>query len=64
VPLTVQDKALKEVQSVLQVQKEWNKMFRSFVDGEANKVDVHRVLQQLKQMQRQFNDHDIDQVVD
>jgi hypothetical protein len=49
---------------VLQVQKEWNKMFRSFVDGEANKVDVHRVLQQLKQMQRQFNDHDIDQVVD
>jgi chromosome segregation ATPase len=42
--LTSQEEALKEVQNELQLQKERSDMFMSFVDGETNKVDIHKIL--------------------
>jgi hypothetical protein len=42
--LTVWNEAVKGVQSALQVQKEQNEKFMSFVDAETNKVDIRRVL--------------------
>jgi hypothetical protein len=46
--LTSREEALKEVQNELQLQKEWSDMFMSFVDGETNKVDISKVLQELE----------------
>jgi hypothetical protein len=48
--LTVWDEALKEVKNELQVQKERSEIFMSFMDGEINKVDIQRVLQELEQL--------------
>jgi hypothetical protein len=44
------DEALKEVQSALQVEKEVNKKFMSFVDEQTRKVEIWRVLQEMEQI--------------
>jgi hypothetical protein len=44
------DEALKEVQSALQVEKEVNKKFMSFVDEQTSKVEIWRVLQEMEQI--------------
>jgi hypothetical protein len=49
--LMVQNEALKEVLSTLQMQKEQSKKSMSFVDEESNKVDMHRVLLELDNLQ-------------
>jgi hypothetical protein len=46
------------------VQKERSEILMSFVDKKTNKVDICRVLQKLEQLQQQFNERDIDRVVD
>jgi hypothetical protein len=62
--LTLWEDALKEVQNELQLQKERNDMFVSFVDGETNKVDIRKVLRELEQLQERINEQDVDRVVD
>jgi hypothetical protein len=39
-------------------------MFISFVDGETNKVDICKILQELEQLQEPINERDVDRVVD
>jgi chromosome segregation ATPase len=58
--LTSQEEALKEVQNDLQLQKERSDMFMSVVDGETNKVDIRKVLQELEQLQERINERDVD----
>jgi hypothetical protein len=49
--LTIRDETLKKVQSGVQVQKNWSEKFMSFVDKQTNKVDMHRILQELDKLQ-------------
>jgi chromosome segregation ATPase len=62
--LTSQEDALKEVQNELQLQKERSDMYMSFMDGETNKVDIRKILQELEQLQERINEQDFDRVVD
>jgi chromosome segregation ATPase len=62
--LTLWDEALKEIQKDLQVQKEHSEMFMSFVDDETKKVDIHKLLQEIEQLQQRISDYDVDCVVD
>jgi hypothetical protein len=62
--LTSREEALKEVQNELQFQKERSDMFMSFVDGETNKVDIRKLLQELGHLQERINERNVDQVVD
>jgi hypothetical protein len=39
-------------------------MFMSFMDGETNKVDIRKLLQELEHLQEQINERDVDRVVD
>jgi hypothetical protein len=39
-------------------------MFMSFVDGETNKVDIRKLLRELKHLQERINERDLDRVVD
>jgi hypothetical protein len=50
IQLTSREEALKEVQNELQLQKERNDMFMSFVDGETNKVDIRKLLRELEKL--------------
>jgi hypothetical protein len=45
------------------MQKKPNDMFTSFVDGITNKVDICRVLRELEQLQQQFNECDVEWIV-
>ena len=36
----------------------------SFVDGEINKVEIRKILQELKHLQEWINEEDIERVVD
>jgi hypothetical protein len=54
---------LKEVQNELQLQKERSDMFMSSVDGETNKVDIRKLLQELEYLKERINKRDIDRVV-
>jgi hypothetical protein len=54
--LTSREEALKEVQNELQLQKERSDMFMSFVDGETNKVDIRKLLQELEHLQERINE--------
>jgi hypothetical protein len=49
--LTSREEALKDVQNELQLQKERSDMFKSFVDGETNKVDIRKLLRELEHLQ-------------
>jgi hypothetical protein len=62
--LTSQEEALKEVQTELQLQKERSDIFMFFVDGETNKVDICKLLQELEHLQERINERDVDRVVD
>jgi hypothetical protein len=62
--LTSREETLKEVQNELQLQKERNDMFMSFVDGETNKVDICKILREVEQLQERINEQDVDRVVD
>jgi hypothetical protein len=62
--LTLWDEALKEVQNELQLQKEQSGIFKSFLGGKTNKVDIRKVIRELEQLQQQINQRDVDQVVD
>ena len=55
---------MKEVQNELQLQKERNDMFISFMDGKTNKVDTCKLLQELEYLQEQIKVQNVDQVVD
>jgi hypothetical protein len=39
-------------------------MFMSFVDDETKKVDIHKPLQEIEQLQQRISDRDVDRVVD
>jgi hypothetical protein len=39
-------------------------MFMSFVDGETNKVDIRKLLQELEHLQEKINERDVERVVD
>jgi hypothetical protein len=39
-------------------------MYMSFMDGETNKVDIRKILQELEQLQERINEQDFDRVVD
>jgi chromosome segregation ATPase len=62
--LTSREESLKELQNELQLQKERNDMFMSFVDGETNKMDIHKLLREVEHLQEQINERDVDRVVD
>jgi hypothetical protein len=62
--LTSWEEALKEVQNELQLQNERSDIFMSFVDGETNKVDIRKLLQELEHLQERINERDVDRVVD
>ena len=62
--LTSREEALKEVQNKLQLQRERNDMYMSFMDGKTNKVDICKLLQVLEHLQEWINERIIDWVVD
>jgi hypothetical protein len=61
--LALREEALKEVQNELQLQKEQSDMFMSFVDGETNKVDICKILQELEQLKERINEQDVNRVI-
>lgn len=54
---------MKEVRHELQLQKQQNDMFMSIVDGETNKVDVRKLLEELQHLKEQIKIRDVDGVV-
>ena len=55
---------MEEVRNQLQLQRKRNDMFLSVVDGESNKVDTRKLLQELEQLKEQKELWDVDRVVD
>jgi len=62
--LASRERALEEVRNQLQLQRKRNDMFLSVVDGESNKVDTRKLLQELEQLKEQKELRDVDRVVD
>ena len=45
------------------MQKEWSDIFLLFVDGETNKINIRKLLQDLEHLQEQINERDVNRVV-
>ena len=61
--LASREQALREIRHELQVQKEQNDMVMSIVNGETNKVDVPKLLEELQHLKKQIRTQDVDRVV-